>query len=145
MADFLGSVACPWRVGFRNLAWALSREEAVSDNRPMALSFLHLMARRLVDLLLGRLRSEHAKDVEIAVLRHQLNVLRRQVKRPEFRPADRALFAALSRALPRSHWSIFPVTPGTILRWHRRLVTRKWTQPSPRGGRPPLAEHLVTR
>jgi putative transposase len=45
----------------------------------MALSFLYLMARRLVDLLLGRLRSEHAKDVEIAVLRHQLNVLRRQV------------------------------------------------------------------
>jgi transposase len=110
----------------------------------MALSFLYLMARRLVDLLLGRLRSEHAKDVEIAVLRHQLNVLRRQVKRPEFRPADRALLAALSRALPRSHWSIFLVTPGTILRWHRRLVTRKWTQPSPRGGRPPLAEHLVT-
>jgi hypothetical protein len=95
-------------VGFRNLAWALSREEAVSDNRPMALSFLYLMARRLVDLLLGRLRSEHAKDVEIAVLRHQLNVLRRQVKRPEFRPADRALLAALSRALPahtgRSSW-----------------------------------------
>ena len=131
-------------VGFRDLAWALSREGAVSDNRPMALSFLYLMARRLVDLLLGRLRSEHAKDVEIAVLRHQLNVLRRQVKRPEFRPADRALLAALSRALPRSHWSIFLVTPGTILRWHRRLVTRKWTQPSPRGGRPPLAEHLVT-
>ena len=111
----------------------------------MALSFLYLMTRRLVGMLLGSLRSEHAKDIEIAVLRHQLNVLRRQVKRPEFRPADRALFAALSRALPRSHWSIFPVTPGTILRWHRRLVTRKWTQPSPRGGRPPLAEHLVTR
>ena len=69
---------------FRNLAWALSREEAVSDNRPMALSFLYLMAPRLVDLLLGRFRSEHAKDVEIAVLRHQLTVLRRQVKRPEF-------------------------------------------------------------
>jgi putative transposase len=109
----------------------------------MALSFLYLMARRLVDVLLGRLRSEHDKDVEIAVLRHQLNVLRRQVKRPEFRPADRAVLTVLSRALPRSHWSIFLVTPGTILRWHRRLVTRKWTQPFPRGGRPPLAEHLV--
>jgi putative transposase len=89
------------------------------------------------------LRSEHAKDVEIAVLRHQLEVLRRQVKRPEFRPADRAVLAVLSRALPRSHWSIFLVTPGTILRWHRRLVTRKWTQPYRRGGRPPLAEHVV--
>jgi hypothetical protein len=134
---------CSNPVGFRDLAWALSREEAVSDNRPMALSFLYLMARRLVDLLLGRLPSEHAKDVEIAVLRHQLTVLRRRVKRPAFRPADRALLAALRRALARSHWSIFLVTPATILRWHRRLVTRKGTQPSPRGGRPPLAEHLV--
>jgi putative transposase len=77
----------------------------------------------LVGMLLGRLRSEHAKDVEIAVLRHQLSVLRRQVKRAECRPADRAVLALLSRALPRSHWSIFLVTPGTILRWPRRLVT----------------------
>jgi len=59
----------------------------------MALSFLYLMARRLVGVLLGRLRSEDAKDVEIAVLRHQVEVLRRQVKRPEFRPADRAVLA----------------------------------------------------
>jgi putative transposase len=109
----------------------------------MALSFLYLMTRRLIGMLLGRLRSEHAKDVEIAVLRHQLSVLRRQVRRAEFRPADRAVLAVLSRALPRSHWSIFLVTPGTILRWHRRLVTRKWTQPCRRGGRPPVAEHVV--
>jgi transposase len=109
----------------------------------MALSFLYLMARRLVGMLLGSLQSEHAKDVEIAVLRHQLSVLRHQVKRPELRPADRALLAVLSRALPRARWSAFLVTPGTILRWHRRLVTRKWTQPYPQGGRPPLAQHLV--
>jgi putative transposase len=109
----------------------------------MALSFLYLMARRLVGMLLGSLRSEHAKDIEIAVLRHQLDVLRRQVKRPAFRPADRAVLAVLSRALPRSRWSTFLVTPATILRWHRRLVTRKWTQPFRRGGRPPLAEHMV--
>ena len=95
----------------------------------MALSFLYLMARRLVGILLGCLRSEHAKDVEIAVLCHQLSVLRRQVQRVEFRPTDRAVLAVLSRALPRSHWSIYLVTPGTILRWHRRLVTRKWTRP----------------
>jgi hypothetical protein len=94
----------------------------------MALSFLYLMARRLVDVLLGRLRSEHAKDVEIAVLR-QLEVLRRQVKRPELRPADRAILVVLSRVLPRARWSAFLVTPDTMLRWHRRLATRKWTQP----------------
>jgi hypothetical protein len=109
----------------------------------MALSFLYLLTRRLLGLLLGRFQSEHAKDVEIAVLRHQLKVLRRQVKPPELRPADRALLALLSRALPRWRWSIFLVTPDTILRWHRRLVTRKWTQPSRRGGRPPLADHVV--
>jgi hypothetical protein len=77
------------------------------------------------------------------VLRHQLDVLRRQVRRLDFRPADRAVLAALSRALPRAHWAAFLVTPGMIMRWHRRLVTRKWTQPSCRGGRPPLAEHMV--
>jgi putative transposase len=106
----------------------------VSDNRPMALS-LYLMARRLVGMLLGRLHSEHAKDVELAVPRHQLSVPRRQVKRAEFRPSDRALLALLSRALPRSQWPAFLVTPGTILRWHRRLATRRWTQPDRRGGR----------
>jgi putative transposase len=109
----------------------------------MALSFLYLMTRRLVGMLLGCLRSEHAKDVEIAVLRYQLSVLRRQVRRPELRPAGCAVLAVLSRVLPRWHWSIFLVTPGTILRWHRRPVTRKWTQPNRRGGRPPLAEYLV--
>jgi putative transposase len=101
----------------------------------MALSLLYLMTCRLLGILLGRFQSEHAKDVEIAVLRHQLAVLRRQVTRPEFQPADRAFLAALARALPRRRWSIFLVTPDTILRWHRRLVTRKWTQPYRRGGR----------
>src|SRR5215217_8583647 len=101
----------------------------------MALSFLFLMARWLIGMLLGRLRSEHAKDVEIAV--------RRQVKRPEFHPADRALLAVLSSALPRRRWSIFLVTPDTIMRWHRRLVTRKWTQPYSRCGGPPLDDQLV--
>ena len=109
----------------------------------MALTFLYLMTRRLVGMLLGSLRSEHAKDVELAVLRHQLAVLRRQVKRPEFGPADRAVLAALSGALPRWRWSSFLVTPDTILRWHRRLVTRKWTRAPRRGGRPPLAGHVV--
>jgi len=115
----------------------------VGDNRRMALSFLYLMTRRLVDVLFGRFRSEHARDVEIAVLRHQLEVLRRQVKRPEFRAADRAVLAVLSRVLPGRRWSCFLVRPDTILRWHRRLVTGKWTQPDRRGGRPPLADQLV--
>jgi putative transposase len=73
----------------------------------MALSFLCLTARRLIGMLLGRLRSEHAKDVEVAMLRHQLDVPRRQVTRPEFQPADSAVLVVLSRALPRSHRSAF--------------------------------------
>jgi len=70
-------------------------------------------------------------------------VLRCQVKRPQLHPSNRALLALLSQALPRWRWSIFLVTPETILRWHRRLVTRTWTQPYRRGGRPPLGDHLV--
>jgi hypothetical protein len=60
------------------------------------------------------------KDVEIAVLRHQLAVLRRQVPRPRYSPADRVLLATLAH-LP-SRWSSFLVTPSTLLRWHRQLV-----------------------
>ena len=57
-------------------------------------------------------------------------------ERPIYRPADRALLAALSRLLPRGRWSSFPVTPETLLAWHRRLVKRRWTYPGRRPGRP---------
>ena len=108
----------------------------------MMLSFLYLLACRLMALLTWRARGDAANELEILVLQHQVAVLRRQVKRVEYRPADRALFALLSRALPRSAWRSFLVTPETLLRWHRALVTRKWTQPrSP--GRPPLPPGTV--
>jgi putative transposase len=86
----------------------------------------------------GLPRDDRAKDIEIVVLRHQLKVLRRQVGRPRFRPFDRAVLAALFRALPRERWSAFVVTPQTLLRWHRELVRRKWTYPRRRPGRPPI-------
>src|SRR5580693_3626534 len=110
---------------------------AVRDHGLMMLSFLYLLACRLTAILTWRSRSQAAKELEILVLQHQVAVLRRQVKRVEYRPADRALLALLSRALPRSAWRSFLVTPETLLRWHRAMVNRKWTRPrSP--GRPPL-------
>jgi putative transposase len=60
------------------------------------------------------------------VLRHQVKVLQRQVKRPRFSRLDRILMAAASRAMPRSRWASFMVRPETLLRWHRELVRKKW-------------------
>src|SRR5215203_5840827 len=86
----------------------------------------------LLRRVLGLLRigpAADAKDVEIAVLRHQLMVLRRQVARPRYTPSDRLVLAVLARLLPRERWSAFLVTPATLLRWHRDLVRRRWTYP----------------
>jgi putative transposase len=87
-------------------------------------------------------------DLEIVVLRHQLAVLRRQVKRPVYRRTDRAFLAAASRLLPSKLWRSFLVRPETLLRWHRDLVARKWTKPHRRPGRPaidPGIRNLVLR
>jgi putative transposase len=99
-------------------------------------SLVYWALRRLLELLILRMRSERAKEIEILVLRQQLHVLERQIGRPQFRPADRALLAAFGRALPRRAWSSFLVTPATLLRWHRELVARRWTYPLRRLGRP---------
>jgi putative transposase len=79
--------------------------------------------------LIGLGPTPDAKDVEIAVLRHQLLVLRRQVARPRYGPPDRMILAALAKLLPRDRWPIFLVTPSTLLRWHRELIRRRWTYP----------------
>ena len=84
---------------------------------------------RILDLIVLRGRRERTKDVEILVLRKQLEVLRRQVPRPRLDERDRVVLAALSRVLDRSRWPAFFVTPATLLRWHRRLVARHWTYP----------------
>src|SRR6266508_1970968 len=99
----------------------------------MLLSFVYAAVRGLAELLVLRGRSEGEKDLEIVVLRHEVAVLRRQLKRPVFRVSDRAFLAAASRALSRERWSAFVVRPETLLRWHRRLVARKWIT-----GRPSL-------
>jgi hypothetical protein len=102
----------------------------------MLCRFAYLLVRRFLDVVSGCFRSRLAKQAEIAVLRHQIEVLRRQVSRVDLEPADRAVLALLSRLLPRTRWSAFMVTPATILRWHRDLVRRRWTDP--KLGRPPI-------
>ena len=96
----------------------------------MGCSVTFLLVRKLLDLI-GIGPSPDEKDVEIAVLRHQLAVLHRQVQRPRFSPTDRAVLATLARLLPRERWATFLVTPATLIRWHRDLVRRHWTFPRP--------------
>jgi transposase len=101
-------------------------------------SALYVVVRRLLELFVLVGRCERAKEVEILVLRHELSILRRQVGQPRFELHDRMLLAAFSRMLPRRSWNVFLVRPETLLRWHRRLVARRWTYAHRRPGRPPI-------
>jgi putative transposase len=95
------------------------------------------MLVRLLGAFTGR-GSVSQLQLENAVLRHQVRVLRRTVRRPELKDRDRVFLAAASRALSRDRWGSFMVTPQTLLRWHRQLVRRKWTYRRRGPGRPPL-------
>src|SRR2546425_6229344 len=102
----------------------------------MLFSLLYFILRRL--LTTGQ-DPDGEREIELLVLRHQIKVLRRQVKQVRLRRRDRALLAAASRTLPRPLWSSFIVRPETLLRWHRQLVRRKWTSKRRgKSGRPPL-------
>jgi putative transposase len=104
----------------------------------LLVSSLYVLARRLLELVVLIGRGDRANELEILVLRHELSILRRQVGQPRFEPHDRLLLTALSRVLPRRSWNSFLVQPETLLRWHRRLVARRWTHPNRRPGRPPI-------
>ena len=70
----------------------------------------------LLELVLLFFRTEQSKEVELLALR---------------------------RLLPRSHWGIFDVTPGTLLAWHRRLVAKRGTYPRRSPGRPPIDDQMA--
>jgi len=103
----------------------------------VALPLLYLIFLHLLNLLMLLGRSSASKDIELLVPRHEVAVLRRTTRRPRLDWADRAIFAALVRRLPPVLGMHRLVTPGTILRWHRRLVAKKWTYPH-RPGCPPV-------
>ncbi len=103
----------------------------------VSLWLLYLIFRQVLGLILLLGRSSSTKDVEPLVLRHEVAVLRRTNSLPRLNGADRVVFAALVRRLPRALRCPRLVTPNTILGWHRRLVRRRWTYPN-RTGRPSI-------
>ncbi len=100
---------------------------------------VYLLTCRVLGLAVLVFRGDRAKDAELLVLRHENSVLRRHAGRVRYEPADRVWFAALARLLPRRRWTeIFPVTPATLLAWHRKLAANKYdTSSRRRPGRPP--------
>ena len=108
----------------------------------MALSFLYLAFLRTMQILCLQRSDDSGLAIEVVMLRHEVAVLRRQVARPALRPSDRALLAGLSRLIPRAKLHRFFVQPDTLLRWHRELVRRKWTN-ARRPGRPGIPAGTV--
>jgi putative transposase len=107
----------------------------------VSLRLLYLIFIRVCGWLVPLGRSSASKNAELLVLRHEIAVLRRATPRPRLDWADRAVLAALIRLLP-GRLRLQLVTPGTVLRWHRRLVRRKWTYPN-RTGRPPVSAEIT--
>jgi transposase len=109
----------------------------------MSIRLLYLIFVRVCGWLVLLGRSSASKNIELLVLRHEVAVLRRTQPKPRWDWADRAVLAALIRLLPKTLRAHRLITPGTVLRWHRRLITRKWTY-SRRRGRPPVSAEIVT-
>jgi transposase InsO family protein len=99
-------------------------------------SFCYTVFRHVLQLLAIRARTDDFKDLEILVIRHELAILRRQTGRPAITPIDRVFLTAASRLLPRARCDMFLITPATLLRWHRRLIAKRWTCTGRRGRRP---------
>lgn len=103
--------------------WSPSPAETAS-RRPFA---AYRVTRRALSSVEVLLRRDVSKEVELLVLRHENAVLRRQIVRVRYEPADKFWMAAFSSLIPRRRWAeVFLVSPTTLLAWHRRLVKQKW-------------------
>ena len=111
----------------------------------MLLKIVYLLVRQLLSLAVLVFRGDRAKDAELLVVRHENAVLRRHVGQVRYEPADRVWFAALARLIPRTRWSeVFPVTPATLLAWHRKLAAKKYDTSRQRApGRPPTVRSIA--
>ena len=111
----------------------------------MLFKIVYLLMCRVLSVAALLFRGDRAKTAELLVLRHENAVLRRPVSRVRYDPADRLWFAALARLLPRRRWpEIFPVTPATLLAWHRGLAAKKYhTSKQRKPGRPPTARSIT--
>ena len=109
------------------------------------LKIVYLLVRLVAALAVLVFRRDLAKDAELLVLRHENAVLRRHAGRIRYEPADRVWFTALARLIPRGRWAgVFPVTPATLLAWHRRLAARKYdTSRRRKPGRPPAVRSIA--
>jgi len=109
------------------------------------LKIVYLLTCRVLGVAVLVFRGDRAKAAELLVLRHENAVLRRHIGRVRYEPADRMWFAALARLLPRRRWTeIFPVTPATLLAWHRKLAAAKYdTSKRRKPGRPPTVPSIA--
>ncbi len=108
-------------------------------------TLVYAIVRSVLGLLVVLFRRDLSKDAELLVLRHENAVLRRRVDRVRYEPADRAWLSALARLIPRRRWSeVFPVTPATLLAWHRKLAAKKYdTSKRRKPGRPPTVQSIA--
>src|SRR5579862_3817729 len=107
-------------------------------------TLVYLIVRSVLGLLVVLFRRDLSKDAELLVLRHENTVLRRHVGRVRYEPADRAWLFALARLIPRRRWSeVFPVTPATLMAWHRKLAAKKYdTSKRRKPGRLPTIRNI---
>jgi putative transposase len=120
----------------------MTRSAVRHDDHPCVSACSISIFARLCSWLVLLGRSPASKDAGLLVLRHEVAVLRRTYPRPRLDWADRAVLAALIRLLPARVRARRLVTPGTVLRWDRRLVASKWTYPN-RTGRPPASAEIA--